>query len=136
MKIAYEIRNIASKDIIDIEVAASLDDAVKVMIENDIGSVVVSRDGQKVGIITDRDVLRRMCSDDSCYALSVEEVMSSPLVLIDGGASIGEAASLMAEKRIRRLLVTEDGMIKRIITERDILRVTLDVFKMLSDTWV
>ncbi len=89
-----------------------------------------------VGILTERDVLKRLCFDDQCAAVNIEDVMSTPLVTIDGGAAIGEAANLMAEKKIRRLLVAENGMIEGIITERDVLRGTLDVFRKLSDAWV
>jgi len=64
------------------------------------------------------------------------EVMSSPVVTIDGSAAIGQAADLMADKRIRRLLVTEEGEIQGIITERDVMRATLDVFKTLSEAFV
>ena len=136
MKIVYEVRNIASKGIIEIEADASLGDAARLMVEKDIGSIVVSKDGQKVGILTERDVLKRLCFDDQCAAVSIEDVMSTPLVTIDGGAAIGEAANLMAEKKIRRLLVIENGMVEGIITERDVLRGTLDVFRKLSDAWV
>ncbi|MBW2057874.1 MAG: CBS domain-containing protein [Deltaproteobacteria bacterium] len=62
--------------------------------------------------------------------------MTSPLITIDGDAAIGEAADLMADKNIRRLLVTEQGKIKGIITERDVMRATLDVFKTLSEAFV
>jgi CBS domain-containing protein len=59
--------------------------------------------------------------------------MSRPLISIDGQAAIGRAADLMAGKKVRRLLVTLDGEIRGIVTERDILRSTLYVFKTLSD---
>ena len=48
-------------------------------------------------------------------------------------AAIGQAADLMADKKIRRLLVTEGGKIQGIVTERDLMRATLDVFKTLSE---
>jgi CBS domain-containing protein len=63
----------------------------------------------------------------------VEEVMSHPLITIDGHSAIGKAADLMAERRVRRLLVTLDGSIRGIVTERDIMRATLYVFKTLAD---
>ncbi|HDZ23677.1 MAG TPA: CBS domain-containing protein, partial [Desulfobacteraceae bacterium] len=66
----------------------------------------------------------------------IADIMSSPLITIDAGTSLGRAADLMAEKKIRRLLVTEDDMIKGIVTERDIMRATLYVFKTLSDAWI
>jgi CBS domain-containing protein len=89
-----------------------------------------------VGIVTERDILRKLVEADEYKTLKVSDVMSSPLITIDGQAAIGEAADLITEKGIRRLLVTIDGKIRGIITERDIIRATLDVFGKLSDAWV
>ena len=58
-----------------------------------------------------------------------EEIMSSPLITIEVNAAIGEAAKLMSDKKIRRLLVTEKGSIVGIITEKDVLRGTLSYFE-------
>ena len=88
------------------------------------------------GILTERDVLKKICFDHECALMKIADVMTTPLVTIDGGVSIGEAADKMGRKKIRRLLVTEEGKIAGIITERDILRATLDVFRKLSDAWV
>jgi CBS domain-containing protein len=68
--------------------------------------------------------------------LKAGDVMSQPLITIDGNASIGEAADLIARRKIRRLFVTEDGIIQGIITERDVTKATLEVFQKLSDAWV
>ena len=89
-----------------------------------------------VGIVTERDILRKLVQESPYTALRVKDVMSSPLVTIDGDAAIGEAADLMAERNIRRLPVTGKGEIRGIITERDIIRATLDVFRKLSDAWI
>jgi predicted transcriptional regulator len=66
-----------------------------------------------------------LCGED----LKVEEIMSSPLITIEADASIGEAAILMTNNKIRRLLVTEKGKIVGIITEKDVLRGTLSYFE-------
>ena len=105
------------------------------MVEKNIGAVVVTKGREKVGILTERDVLKTLCFDSECAEKNITKYMSSPLITIDGKATLGRAADLMTEKRIRRLLVTSDGKIKGIITERDVMRATLDVFKRLSDSW-
>ncbi len=136
MNVTYAVRNIMTKDIFSVEATASVTDALNIMVEKDIGSVVVTRDKKMVGIVTERDVLKKCCPMAQCAVMKAGDIMSSPLVTINVDAAIGEAADLMAQKKIRRLLATEDGEIRGILTERDVMRATLDVFKTLSDAFV
>jgi CBS domain-containing protein len=136
MSVTYAVGNIMTENIICMDAAVRMADAMKLMVSKEIGSVVVTRDDDMVGIVTERDVLKRLCDDPQGAAEPVGSVMSSPLITIDWNAAIGLAADKMAEKRIRRLLVTEDGKIRGIITERDLMRATIDVFKKLSDAWI
>ncbi len=133
MAVTYAVENIMSENLVTIDVQASLSDAMRLMVEKDIGSVVATREGEMAGILTERDVLKKFCFDSSCATARVEEVMSSPLITIEGHAAIGQAADQMAGKKVRRLLVTLDGGIRGIITERDVMRATLYVFKTLAD---
>ena len=136
MKVTYAVRNIMTSDIVSLESTTSVNDAVALMVRENIGSVAVTQDGKIVGILTERDILRKCCPRTECAAMRVEDAMSSPPITIDGGAALGEAADIMAEKKIRRLLVTEKGEVQGIVTERDLMRATLDVFKTLSDAFI
>jgi signal-transduction protein with cAMP-binding, CBS, and nucleotidyltransferase domain len=136
MKVGYPVRNFMTSDIVSLEATASLSEAMYLMVARDVGSVVVTRNREMVGILTERDVLKRFCADAQSTITKVGDVMSCPLVTIGDEAALGEAASLMAGKKIRRLLVTEDGKIQGIITERDLMRATLDVFRKLIDVWI
>ena len=136
MAVTYAVENIMSENLVTVDEQASLSEAMRLMVEKDIGSVVVIREGEMVGILTERDVLKKFCFDATCATARVEEVMSSPLVTIEGHAAIGQAADLMAQKKVRRLLVTLDGSIRGIVTERDVMRATLYVFKTLADATV
>ncbi len=135
MKVTYAVENIMTRDVAMVDGGASLGDAMKLMLEKNIGSVIVARDGEKAGILTERDVLRQCCLFPDCVEKRAGDVMSEPLIVIEGEAPIGKAADLMAEKRIRRLLVRVEGEIRGIVTERDLMRATLDVFNKLSDAW-
>jgi signal-transduction protein with cAMP-binding, CBS, and nucleotidyltransferase domain len=136
MRVTYAVRNVMTKDIVCVESSATVNEAMNLMAQRDIGSVVVTRDTNMVGILTERDVVKKCCPQTQCTVMKAADVMSSPLITIDADAAIGEAADLMAEKKIRRLLVTESGKIAGIITERDVMRATLDVFKTLSEAFV
>ncbi len=136
MRLTYAVRNIMTEDIVSVESTASVNEAMNLMVEKNIGSVVVTTGGEMIGILTERDVLRKCCAKIECAGMKAGEIMTSPLVTIDASAAIGEAADLMADKKIRRLLVTDEGKIQGIITERDVMRATLDVFKTLSEAFI
>ena len=119
-----------TKNIISVKNDALVVEAASVMVKNDIGSVVVTKDGNPVGIVTEKDIVKECCARRLCGGdLRVEEIMSAPLITIDADASLGEAALLMSDNKIRRLLVTEKGKIVGIITEKDVLRGTLSYFE-------
>ena len=119
-----------TKNIISVKNNVSVVEAASIMVKNDIGSVVVTKDGKPVGIITERDILKRCCVGKVCGKdLRAEEIMSTPLITIEADASLGEAAMLMSDNKIRRLLVTEKGKIVGIVTEKDVLRGTLSYFE-------
>jgi len=130
MGIVFAVRHIMTKNIISVKNTASVVEAASVMVKNDIGYVVVTKDGKPVGILTERDILKKCCPGKLCGEdLKVVEIMSSPLITIEANASLGEAAMLMTDNKIRRLLVTEKGKIVGIITEKDVLRGTLSYFE-------
>ena len=136
MRVGYAISSIMTTDIVSVDAKATVAEAIRAMVERNIGSVVATREGSMVGIVTERDILRKLVLGEDYNNLKVEDAMSSPLLTIESDATIGEAADLMTERNVRRLLVTEKEMIRGIITERDLMRATLDVFGKLSDAWV
>lgn len=95
---------------------------LKLMSDHDIGSVVVSDGGRPVGIFTERDLLHRAASNPDSLKLTAEEVMTRPVFTISPKATIWEAITVMAEKKVRRLVVVDGDRIVGIITERDIIR--------------
>ena len=132
MKITYAVKDIMAKKIVTVESTVDVGDAIKLMAERNIGSVVVTREGEMVGILTERDVLKKCYAPVQFTAMKAGEVMSEPLITIRGDAAIGDAADLMAEKNARRLLVTENDKIQGIISQRDVMEATQYVFKVLS----
>ena len=116
------VRDIMSKDVKVVRPDSSAKEVVATMNKFDIGSIIVVQSDRPVGIITERDILRRIV--EPCLApetLRAREVMSSPVMTIDDTASIDEAANIMARKRIKRLLVMESNRrIAGIVTFTDI----------------
>ena len=94
-----------------------LREAVKIMSEKGIGSLVIIEDKKILGIITERDVLKNVNRLD----LKVEDIMSDKVITIDANESIDEAASLMNKYKIKRIPVTKKGILVGIITATDLI---------------
>lgn len=73
--------------------------------------LVVDGGGKYVGIITERDLVRRVCAKDvSSSKVIIQNIMSSPLITVDSSSSLREAANLMIRNKVRHLLVVgHDG---------------------------
>ena len=132
MPIVYAVKNVMSKPLITVDSEASCQDAIRVMAEKDIGAVVVTEKGKPVGIVTERDILKKVCPNVSCMKVKVREIMSKPLITVDANTPIGEAVSIMVDRNIRRLLVTEGGKIVGIVTQKDLMKGTLDAFMAMA----
>jgi signal-transduction protein with cAMP-binding, CBS, and nucleotidyltransferase domain len=115
--------NIARRDLIQIDEGRSVFDATKMIVENNRGSIVVTRGNESVGILTERDVMKKVVAKSlDPRSIKVKDVMTSPPVSIDKGRPLREAIELMNRKKVRRMLVTENGRIIGIFTLRDIIR--------------
>ena len=130
MGIAFKVKHIMTREIISVESNVSVSEVGTTMVKNNIGAVVVTKNEMPIGIITEVDIIKRCCIGKVCSEdIKAEEVMASPLITIEADAAIGEAAKIMSDKDIRRLLVTEKGKVVGIITEKDVLRATLGYFE-------
>ena len=103
--------------------------ACKIMVQNDIGSVIVvaarSANAQiPVGIITGKDIVRHLAERPISFSAPVNQLMSRPVVTIHPNASLQDVLQTMQERNIRRILVmSNDGNnMVGIITDRDIFR--------------
>lgn len=114
---------VADTDLVVLDESTTVGYAAKVMKNNAISSVLVSRDDSKqpVGIVTERDMLYRVVADNiGPFKATLGEVMSSPLVTADGTTSVLDAVILMRKKGIRRLPITKEGAIMGILTLRSV----------------
>ena len=96
--------------VITIDGDATVFDAVKAMVEANVGSLLVTDGGEIAGIVTERDYLRRVTlegrTDDET---PVREIMSSPLVVATPETTIDECMAIMTDRRIRHVPVIDDG---------------------------
>ncbi|MEM2967496.1 MAG: CBS domain-containing protein [Candidatus Caldarchaeum sp.] len=120
------------RKVVEVDESDTVLDVVKKMIENDVWSVVITRNKLPVGVVTERDVIRRCIAKGCSLTMRVGEIMSSPIEVISPDASLGEAMAKMAEKNIRRLFVVEGGKITGRVTQTELFENTLNVMMTLS----
>jgi len=128
---SIRVKAAMSKDIVSVEAERSVRSAIKTMVKNDLGAVVITENGKPAGIVTERDVMKSIGYGKVRLDTKIGRIMSKPLIAIDSDATLGEAADLMVKRKIRRLLVKEDSKYVGIITQRDLQRLMTDTFKSL-----
>ncbi|MEM3118039.1 MAG: CBS domain-containing protein [Nitrososphaerales archaeon] len=106
-----------------IERGLSVAFAAKVMKERARGSLIVTDGGNPVGIITERDLVRRVIAEDrSPSGTKVGDIMSEPLISVGPEATVQSAANVMYKNGIRRLPVIENYRLLGIVTATDLAR--------------
>lgn len=106
-----------------VQTKATVEEAVRIMNFHDISCAIVLEGDKIRGIITERDVLRRVIASQIDPAqIQIEKVMTSPVVTIPPHHSVFSAYKIMDEKHIHRLVVMDNGQLCGIVTQTDILR--------------
>ncbi len=136
--VAGVVRDIMTKEIVMIEGSESTLEAAKLMADRGISSLFVVKDGVPVGIVTERDFIKKVCAKELAISqVNVEDIMSKILTTAEPETPIEVAVQRMANHKIRRLPIMERGKIVGIITVTDLakhLRTTLLLEGALSDS--
>lgn len=113
---------------------ASVLDAVNIMVKNKVGSVIVIVSGKPAGIVTERDILKKVSAHNKIpQDVFVRSIMSTPLVTVKAFDSVDTAASIMSKNKIKRLPVIEaDGTLVGILSVSDIAK---SLAKILADDY-
>jgi CBS domain-containing protein len=110
-------------NVLRIESDASVFEAVQQMVEANVGSLLVTDRGDIVGIVTERDYLRRVTLEGRTdKETPVAEIMSSPLIVVTPETSVDECMALMTDRRIRHLPVVEDGEVVGVVSIGDLVK--------------
>jgi CBS domain-containing protein len=95
--------------------------AARIMRDRGIGSLFVTNGKEIVGILTDTDMVRRVVAAGAdTQKTTAEQIMSAPILTIEGDKTVLDANDLMAKTHIRHLGVTQDGKLAGMISVRDI----------------
>lgn len=111
-----------SRDLKAIPHHATLKEAACIMRDKRIGSLLVIRNGDYVGILSETDLVRRGLAEGlDPEKARVEVIMSSPIISMDIERTAEEANTVMSERGIRHLAITNEGRIVGILSVRDLL---------------
>jgi len=116
------VEDVMIKNVITVEVSTSIRNTAKKMSEMNIGSIIVTKNGEPMGIITERDFVRRYAVMGISLSNQVEDIMTLPLVTIDPNETVWEAAELMKIHNIHKIPVIKDKKLVGIITNSDLIK--------------
>ena len=97
-------------------------DVAKIMVEQNVGAVVVTREYEPLGIITERDIIERIVlTNKNVNEIAAQEIMTAPLLTIDSNRTVEDALAIMNKNNLRRLVVVNGNKLVGIVTERRLL---------------
>jgi len=116
------VKDIMRKAVVSIDSAMTVKDAAIMMDDANVGCVVITRGNAPIGILTERDFVKRVISQEMDLATPLADVMSFPLITVDCDDTVWEAAEIMKKNKIHKAPVEEQGKLIGIITITDIVK--------------
>jgi CBS domain-containing protein len=114
-------------EVLTVDCATSVRDAVSLLAERKIGAVPVLRAGQVAGIMSERDIIYCLKSDGAAVLdWPVEKIMTAPAITVEPSGDILAALSLMTKRRIRHLPVVEGGALIGLVSIGDLVKFRMD----------
>jgi CBS domain-containing protein len=125
--LAHQILDQKGRDVATITPDETVSAALARLAEHNIGALVVSDDGRSVGgIVSERDIVRRMATDGpGALDLEVRQLMQAEVATVEGRADTEQMMNVMTEGRFRHLPVVEDGELCGIISIGDVVKVRI-----------
>lgn len=116
-----QVRDIMEKNVITIPLDKTALDAAKVLKEKKISFLVIVRDDKPLGIITERDIVRKIAAEDkAASSIKLENIMSAKFKWVEPSTTVDSAVQKMINSNIRRLVVLENEKLVGVITQTDL----------------
>jgi CBS domain-containing protein len=123
MKLVKHLLDSKGRHIVSVAPDSSVLDAIKLMAEKTVGSLVVMDDQELCGIITERDYARKVIiKGRSSESTQVSEIMSTGVITTSSAQTVNSCMEMMTEKRIRHLPVVEDNKVIGMISIGDLVQ--------------
>jgi CBS domain-containing protein len=106
--VGNRVGDVMTTQVVYLSADTSLDEAARVMRDSDIGDIVVTERAQVIGLVTDRDIVVRAVADRlDPVATSIGSITTREVIMIEQNAGATEAANLMRDRGVRRILVCD-----------------------------
>jgi len=116
-----QVRDIMEKNVITIGHDKTVLDAAGLMKENEISFLVVLKNEEPIGVVTESDFVRKLVANDNVASkVPLSEIMSYKFRSVESSIEIEDAVQKMLNNKIRRLLVVDDGKLVGVITQTDL----------------
>ncbi len=123
MRIGDILTSKSIDQVITIRPDATVRELLRLLAEHNIGAVVVSTDGEGVdGIVSERDIVRRLADSDSVLDGAVSSIMTSDVQTCEPDVPVDDLRQLMTERRIRHVPVVSNGKLTGIISIGDVVK--------------
>jgi len=134
LSLILKVEDVMVEGVVTIDADATVMQAVKLMNENEIGCLIVMRRGRAVGIITERDLMKRVIAKSkNPKKTKVREIMTKPLIAGQPDMDLEEATKLMFKMKIKKLPVVEShGKLLGLITLTDVARFQPQMIRILK----
>ncbi|HLC24846.1 MAG TPA: CBS domain-containing protein [Nitrosopumilaceae archaeon] len=116
------VKNLMTKDVVMMPAEHTVKDAAKVMDMEGVGSLIIMKNNEPAGIMTERDFATKVVAHECPASTDISKVMTSPVVYMGPEESVLKASEIMLEKKIRKIPIYDSGKILGIITATDLVR--------------
>jgi CBS domain-containing protein len=128
-----KVRDVMVREVITVDENSTVKEAVDIMNEFQIGSLIVLERGKARGIVTERDFLKRVIAEGKdVMTTKVKDIMTIPLVVVEPSTDLEEAVKLMFQSKIKKLAVVDASKLVGIVTLTDIARFQPQMISMLK----
>jgi CBS domain-containing protein len=130
---SLKVEDVMIKEVITIDENSSVKEAAEIMNKFEIGCLIAVKKGKAVGIVTERDLLKRVVAEaKNANKTKVKDIMSSPLVVVEPNMDLEEAVKLMFQMKIKKLPVVAEKRLVGLVTLTDIARFQPQMIKILK----
>jgi CBS domain-containing protein len=132
-EVTLRVEDVMVKEVVTIDDNVTVKEAADVMNRFEIGCLIAVRKGKAMGILTERDILKRIVADAKDAAkIRVKDVMTSPLVVAEPSMDLAEAVKLMFQMKIKKLPVVDGKRLVGLVSLTDIARFQPQVISILK----
>ncbi|MCE8422652.1 MAG: CBS domain-containing protein [Candidatus Methanoperedens sp.] len=134
MEVRMPVKEVMTSDVVTADIRSDVTQLAGKMLELDVGSIIITDGKRPVGIVTERDIVRKIVSKNRKPSdVSIKELMTTPLITIPASEDITDAMHRMVKMQIRRLPVVENSNLIGIVTDIDLIAVSVEMGNIFSD---